>query len=247
MGKLTWVSIPVDIYEMAAMGLLSEQDLGSAMAAVGTYWMTGALPEGLSQHAMYVFTKLQEGLENSIKKYEVACERNRRIGEKRAAQRGLRAIPAAEGDPMESRGAPAEPSGAHMEPSGFQMEPNGFQVESTTTQYNTRQDNTTQYKQYNTTQDTAPAGPAPAGMRPPTVEEVRGYCAQIHSSVDPERFVDHYTSTGWMSGGSPIRDWRARIRMWEKRQPRSAPPQPKGADEISRRAIAALMAEEILD
>ena len=84
-------------------------------------------------------------------------------------------------------------------------------------------------------------------MRPPTVEEVRGYCAQIRSSVDAERFVDHYTSTGWMSGGTPIRDWRARVRMWEKRQPRSAPRQPKGADEISRRAIAALMAEEDLD
>lgn len=69
----------------------------------------------------------------------------------------------------------------------------------------------------NTTQDnTAPAEPASAGMRPPTVEEVRGYCAQIRSSVDPERFVDHYTSTGWMSGGTPIRDWRARVRMWEK-------------------------------
>ena len=54
MGKLTWVSIPVDIYEMAAMGLLSEQDLVSAIAAAGAYWMTGALPEGLSQRTIAV-------------------------------------------------------------------------------------------------------------------------------------------------------------------------------------------------
>lgn len=53
---------------------------------------------------------------------------------------------------------------------------------------------------------------------PPTVDEVRTYCQERHSSVDPEQFFDFYTANGWKQGaGKPIKDWRACIRTWERR------------------------------
>lgn len=51
---------------------------------------------------------------------------------------------------------------------------------------------------------------------PPTVEEVRAYCEERGNAVDPERFVDYYSSNGWKVGRNSMRDWRAAVRTWER-------------------------------
>lgn len=52
---------------------------------------------------------------------------------------------------------------------------------------------------------------------PPTVDEVSAYCREKGYQIDPERFVDFYTSNGWMVGKNKMRDWQAAVRQWEKR------------------------------
>ena len=53
---------------------------------------------------------------------------------------------------------------------------------------------------------------------PPTVSEVSEYCTERKNNIDPERFFDHYTANGWVQGqGKKIKDWRACVRTWEKR------------------------------
>lgn len=52
---------------------------------------------------------------------------------------------------------------------------------------------------------------------PPTAEEVRAYCTERKNSVDPDRFVDFYAMKGWLVGKSKMKDWRAAVRTWEKR------------------------------
>ena len=49
----------------------------------------------------------------------------------------------------------------------------------------------------------------------PSLDEVKAYCDERGSSVDPRRFVDFYDSKGWMVGSSPMRDWQACVRKWE--------------------------------
>ena len=51
---------------------------------------------------------------------------------------------------------------------------------------------------------------------PPTREEVAAYCTERGNKVDPDRFVDFYTSKGWMVGKSPMKDWKAAVRGWER-------------------------------
>ena len=51
---------------------------------------------------------------------------------------------------------------------------------------------------------------------PPTVEEVKAYCAERKNNVDAQRFVDYYTSNGWQVGKNKMRDWRAAVRTWER-------------------------------
>lgn len=59
-------------------------------------------------------------------------------------------------------------------------------------------------------------GKAP-GKIPPTVDEVRSYCIERGNNVDPEMFVDYYTSKGWMIGKNKMKDWKSAVRTWEKR------------------------------
>ncbi len=51
---------------------------------------------------------------------------------------------------------------------------------------------------------------------PPTVEEVKAYCAERKNNVDAQRFVDYYTSNGWLVGKNKMKDWRAAVRTWER-------------------------------
>lgn len=51
---------------------------------------------------------------------------------------------------------------------------------------------------------------------PPTKQEVEQYCQERSNSVDPDRFIDHYTSNGWKVGKNSMKDWKAAVRTWEK-------------------------------
>lgn len=62
-----------------------------------------------------------------------------------------------------------------------------------------------------------------ARFAPPTVDEVFSYCVERKNNVDPQRFVDFYTSKGWMVGKSKMKDWKAAVRHWEKSEEKDNP------------------------
>ena len=53
---------------------------------------------------------------------------------------------------------------------------------------------------------------------PPTLDEIIEYKNEIHSSVDPERFYDYYNAINWMTGNTPIIDWKAVFRNWSRNE-----------------------------
>ena len=63
---------------------------------------------------------------------------------------------------------------------------------------------------------------------PPTVDEVRAYCTEKGYPVDAERFVDYYTSNGWMVGKNKMKDWRAAVRTWAKKDSQQKKPLKSG-------------------
>lgn len=62
---------------------------------------------------------------------------------------------------------------------------------------------------------------------PPTVEEVRTYCTERNNGIDAQHFVDWYQARGWKN----IKDWKACVRTWEKRDPKVE------TDETFRKAV----------
>lgn len=55
---------------------------------------------------------------------------------------------------------------------------------------------------------------------PPTVEEVAAYCQERGNTVDAQVFIDFYESKGWMVGKNRMKDWKAAVRTWERRERR---------------------------
>lgn len=64
------------------------------------------------------------------------------------------------------------------------------------------------------------AAPKPKGAKTfqkPTLEEVTAYCKERGNNVDPQTWLDFYTSNGWKVGSNSMKDWKAAVRTWERR------------------------------
>ena len=58
-------------------------------------------------------------------------------------------------------------------------------------------------------------------FRKPTLEEVAAYCVERKNGLDPQHFIDYYESNGWRVGRNPMKDWKAAVRTWEKKDKQS--------------------------
>lgn len=61
----------------------------------------------------------------------------------------------------------------------------------------------------------------------PTLEEVKAYCEERGNGIDPEHFIDYYEANGWKVGKNSMKDWKAAVRNWEKRDGGFSPKKPK--------------------
>ena len=61
-------------------------------------------------------------------------------------------------------------------------------------------------------------GVKPSRFTPPSLEEVKVYCDERSNGVDPQAFIDFYTSKGWKIGKETMKDWQAAVRTWERRE-----------------------------
>lgn len=52
----------------------------------------------------------------------------------------------------------------------------------------------------------------------PSLDEVSAYCAERGNKVDAEKWYDYYESNGWRVGKNAMKDWKAAVRTWEKRE-----------------------------
>lgn len=84
------------------------------------------------------------------------------------------------------------------------------------------------------------SGESKKRFRPPTVEEVEAYCLERNNKVDAERFVDFYASNGWRVGKNPMKDWKAAVRTWEKREDNSPMTAAQRADQERHEVLRAI-------
>jgi hypothetical protein len=53
---------------------------------------------------------------------------------------------------------------------------------------------------------------------PPTQGDIESYCYEKNLNVEAGRFLDFYEANGWMVGKNKMKDWKATIRNWHRRE-----------------------------
>lgn len=55
-------------------------------------------------------------------------------------------------------------------------------------------------------------------FKKPTIEEIKAYCDERKNGIDAEYFFNYYEAKGWLIGKSPMKNWKAAVINWEKKQ-----------------------------
>ena len=57
-----------------------------------------------------------------------------------------------------------------------------------------------------------------ARFKKPSVDDIVDYCKERNNNIDAEAFIDFYESKDWKIGKNKMKDWKAAVRTWERRE-----------------------------
>lgn len=230
MAEMTWFKFPLSTLDMVPY--YSPETVGQALTALAHFKNTGELPTTLEGIALGVFEQLRRHMEESNRAYSKICEQNR--------QNRIKGWEKNRGKSDNDRNtAVDERSTGVNERSTAVNDP--LLREERRTEEKRKEQNRKEERQ---------------SIFPPTQQDVLLYCQQEGLQVDAARFVDYYAATGWRQGNTPIRDWKACVRNWSRRElgqgpagkavPGAAPlsADPAKASPIALQAIQKMLAEE---
>lgn len=185
------IMIYISVYSSFRPVLTLEQK-GILLDTLTEYHQTGEIPDfsgdPVLQAAVNVFLS---DIRRDEEKYTAMCERNAYIARTRRRPSGL--------PPVTSRD---------------ESSPVGTNINSNSNSNINGNSNT---------EDIGPTAKADGQRQrprstPPTLEEVREECQAKGYTVNPEAFFDYYTSNGWKVGKNPMKDWKAALRTWQRKE-----------------------------
>ena len=84
-------------------------------------------------------------------------------------------------------------------------------------------------------------------FKPPAIEEIQDYADQGNLNVDAGNFFDFYQSNGWKVGKNKMKDWKAALRGWSRRNGEKAigsqKADPKTFQQIKEKRMAEMLNE----
>lgn len=176
---------------------LSDAARGKLLMAMIDYAQTGVLPE-FSGPAKYAWPALQSQIDRDKKKYRATCEANRIKGAK--------------------GGRPRKKAAAIAESQSFSQKAEKPKENENEKEKENEKENDKEKEKERERENIKDSLLPPLPFFPPSLKDVSDYCKQAGLSMDPEKFVDHYTSNGWMVGCNPMKDWQAAARNWNRKE-----------------------------
>lgn len=173
---------------LESLAPFSNEEIGRIVKAMLTYAATGEVPQ-FDGNERFIWPTLKAQIDRDEAAYQERCEKNRANGAK--------------------GGRPPKKQTVILETEGFSEKPKKAKEKEKEKEKEKKKEN-----------DSIEADKPPTRhlFSPPSVEEVQAYCVEKGYNVDPERFVDYYTSNGWKVGRNPMKDWKAAVRSWERKE-----------------------------
>ena len=176
-------------HQHALIESVPDATAGRALKAVFRYFCTDEMDE-LDPLAFAVFSAIKPYIDEAFSDFESSSKKNRQNVMKRWSKEGI---------PRNT----TRTIGMHSLPS-----------DTKNTEAEAEAEAETETEAYSM----ADKPPKRARFVPPTVEEVRAYCQENGYQINPEYFVDYYTANGWMVGQKKMKDWKATVRNWNRRE-----------------------------
>lgn len=173
---------------------LTDEQLGRVFRAALEYAETGKEPD-LEQIEMMGFSFMKEDIDRANEHYDQVCEARRASGSKG-------------GRPKSQK-----PNGLSEE----ETKPNGFSENQMVSEETKKSQSESKSESKSNIKESVKKETVKR-FTPPTLEEVRQYCNDQSYMVDAEQFIDFYSSKGWVVGKSPMKDWKAAVRTWERKR-----------------------------
>ena len=196
---------------------LTDEELGIIIRASMKYAFEDIEPEFERRSVLdLTWRRMRKHIEQCVASAEKMATLGKSGGEASAAKRSQADAKREQAEPKRSQAKGNRSQAASSEGQARPSESNQYQDQD---QYKDQDQYHDQYQEHEQDQDHEDVGTRAREARrfhPPTVDEVRAYCQERGNRVDPQRFVDHYTSNGWRVGGkSSMKDWKAAVRNWE--------------------------------
>lgn len=190
--------------------------------AIFEYVESGAEPQ-LEAMPLMAFSFIRAQLDRDLESYRETCKRRAEAGRRSGEARRAKA------EAAEQEGTKG--TSVHSVQQTEQEGTKGTDNDTVTVNGNGNVNVTGNVINNRGNSDESPSKKTVTRFVPPTVEEVQAYCNERGNRVNPEAFVDFYTTKGWMVGKNKMKDWKAAVRTWEKSEIRptgnARPVQPK--------------------
>lgn len=177
---------------------MTPEEIGQLTLAMIHYTKDGSEPKFTDRALRFMWKAVKARLDTDAEAYEERCEKNRQNALKRWGK-----------DANEYERMPSYANGCERDATLCEA----MRSDAKNADIDIDNDIDTDTKE-----KSKPKEKAPKRFSAPSLEEVREYCLERGNNVDPERFCDFYDSVGWKVGNKPMKDWKAAVRTWERRE-----------------------------
>lgn len=207
---------------------LSDAELGQLLRVIMHYEIDGVQPEIENRAVMIAFSFIKADLDINREKYEERCKTNSRNGAKGGRKNKSTKSEKEDAEKSERFFEESEKSERFFEKPKQSLNDNDNEHD------NDNGNDIIKRKRFIA----------------PTREEVQAYCEERKNNVDPQHFIDYYTSNGWKVGKNPMKDWKSAVRTWERNgfdngAARAAPKKPEKESRYDFDAIQKKNLEEV--
>ncbi len=193
------IVIHTDIRDKLEM--LSDDEAGQLFKAIIAYAENGTVFSPSDNRVLgMIFLFIKDQIDRDLDKYREKCARNREIGK--------------------LGGRPRKDKGTTHKTERLAEKPNGLFENQTVLE-----------KPYPNPKPNPKPNPNPIPnpipndndskakrFTKPSIQDLKEYIKEKDLNVDPDAFFDYYESKGWIVGKSPMKNWKAALRNWERNE-----------------------------
>ncbi len=182
---------------------LSDTQAGKLIKMIFAYANRGEEAEckGVVRLAMVI---IADQLDRDGKKYDTICERNSENGRKGGRPKK---------EQPEQSEQPENNVSEQKKTDRFSEKPKKADID-----IDNKNKNDIDIESENKNEPAVSAAATRSRFEKPSVNDIIRYCYENKYPIDAQAFCDYYESVGWRVGNKPMKDWRAAVRTWVRRE-----------------------------